>query len=57
VTCVLPEDLGEIVTRTYSPKVFRAPEVTPLVVLDEEKQLCSLGLFHGRWVWHIEKSL
>ena len=27
---VPPEDLGEIVTRTYSPKVFRAPEVTPV---------------------------
>ena len=25
-----PEDLGEIVTRMCSPKVFRAPEVTPV---------------------------
>ncbi len=42
------EDLREIVRKTYSvPAVFRAPQVTPLVPLDEEKQLYLLELFHG----------
>ncbi len=27
--------------------MFRVPEVTPLVVLDEEKQFYLLELFHG----------
>lgn len=43
-----PEDLQEIVRKSYSPSVFRAPETTPLVTLDEEKQLHLLELFHGR---------
>ncbi|KAL8788151.1 MAG: hypothetical protein Q9195_007459 [Heterodermia aff. obscurata] len=41
------EDLRQIVRRTYSRDVFRAPEVTPLVTLDEKKQLYLLELFHG----------
>lgn len=38
-------DLKEIVNKSYS--TFRAPDVTPLVTLDEEKQLYLLELFHG----------
>ena len=42
-----PEDLKEIVRKSYSKSVFRSPDVTPLVTLDEEKQLYLLELFHG----------
>ncbi len=38
-------DLREIVKKSYAS--FRAPEVTPLVCLDEEKHLHLLELFHG----------
>ncbi|KAI9718705.1 MAG: hypothetical protein M1812_003879 [Candelaria pacifica] len=42
------KDLWEIITKTYAvPTVFRSPQVTPLVTLDEEKQLYLLELFHG----------
>ncbi len=41
------KDLREIVRKSYSSSVFRAPEVTPLVTVDEEKQLHLLELFHG----------
>lgn len=40
-----PADLKEIVDRSYS--TFRAPETTPLVTLDESKNLYLLELFHG----------
>ncbi|CAF9930865.1 MAG: threonine synthase [Alectoria fallacina] len=39
------KDLKDIVGRSYS--TFRAPDVTPLVTLDQEKQLYLLELFHG----------
>ena len=42
-----PEDLREVVRKSYSKSVFRAPDVTPLVSLDEGKQLYLLELFHG----------
>ncbi|OBT90480.1 threonine synthase [Pseudogymnoascus sp. 03VT05] len=38
-------DLKEIIDRSYS--TFRAPETTPLVPLDQEKNLYLLELFHG----------
>ena len=41
------KDLEAIVKKTYSPAVFRASEVTPIVALDEEQQLYLLELFHG----------
>ena len=41
------KQLREIVRKSYSSSVFRAPEVTPLVTLDEQKQLHLLELFHG----------
>ena len=39
------DDLREIVRKSYA--TFRAPEVVPLVCLDEEKGLWLLELFHG----------
>ena len=39
------KDLKNIVNKSYS--AFRAPNVTPLVTLDQEKQLYLLELFHG----------
>ncbi|KAF2482870.1 threonine synthase-like protein [Neohortaea acidophila] len=39
------EDLRDIIHRSYS--TFRAPNVTPLVTLDESKNLHLLELFHG----------
>jgi threonine synthase len=41
-----PKDLQSIIKRSYS--TFRHPDVTPLVELDEDKQLYLLELFHGR---------
>ncbi|KFY07192.1 hypothetical protein V492_07367 [Pseudogymnoascus sp. VKM F-4246] len=38
-------DLKEIIDRSYS--TFRAPETTPIVPLDAEKNLYLLELFHG----------
>jgi threonine synthase len=38
-------DLKDIVRRSYS--TFRDPEITPLVTLDESKNLHLLELFHG----------
>ena len=43
----VPEaDLDDIIKRSYG--TFRAPDVTPLVTLDEEKKLYLLELFHGQ---------
>lgn len=39
------QDLKDIVERSY--KTFRTPEITPLISLDNEKQLYLLELFHG----------
>ena len=39
------QDLKGIIERSY--KHFRAPEITPLITLDREKQLFLLELFHG----------
>lgn len=39
------DDLRDIVDRSYS--TFRAPDITPLVTLDEEQNLHLLELFHG----------
>lgn len=42
----IPEaDLKDIIKRSY--ETFRAPEVTPLVTLDQGKKLHLLELFHG----------
>lgn len=41
-----PEDLKDIIRRSYS--TFRHPDITPLVELDEERNLYLLELFHGR---------
>ncbi|KAL8815334.1 MAG: hypothetical protein Q9223_005523 [Gallowayella weberi] len=40
-----PDDLHKIVDKSYSS--FRAPDITPLVTLDQDKQLHLLELFHG----------
>ena len=40
-----PQDLKDIVHRSYS--TFRAPDITPLVTLNEETNLYLLELFHG----------
>ncbi|PNS18462.1 Threonine synthase [Sphaceloma murrayae] len=40
-----PADLKEIVNRSYS--TFRSQEVTPVITLDESKNLHLLELFHG----------
>jgi threonine synthase len=40
-----PADLKEIIHRSYS--TFRAPEITPLVTLNEKDNLYLLELFHG----------
>ncbi|KAL2041910.1 hypothetical protein N7G274_005097 [Stereocaulon virgatum] len=42
-----PNDLKDIVHRSYSRSVFRSADVTPLVTLNGEKQLYLLELFHG----------
>lgn len=42
-----PQDLRELVDKSYSPAVFRSPQVTPLVRLDAKEQLYLLELFHG----------
>ena len=39
------DDLQDIVDRSYSN--FRAPDITPLVTLDEDQNLHLLELFHG----------
>ncbi|KAI4240358.1 MAG: hypothetical protein L6R40_005184 [Gallowayella cf. fulva] len=39
------DDLRKIVEKSYSS--FRAPDITPLVTLDQDKQLHLLELFHG----------
>ena len=39
------EDLKDIIARSY--ETFRAPEVTPLIPLDEKEKLYLLELFHG----------
>lgn len=41
------EDLRTIIDKSYSSSVFRAPEVAPIITLDEEKQLYLLELFWG----------
>ncbi|RKF59489.1 Threonine synthase [Erysiphe neolycopersici] len=38
-------DLKDIISRSYSS--FRVPDITPLVILDERKNLHLLELFHG----------
>lgn len=40
-----PADLRKMIQKSYSS--FRAPEITPLVTLDESKGLHVLELFHG----------
>ena len=40
-----PQDLKNIIRRSYS--TFRAPDITPLVTLNEETNLHLLELFHG----------
>ena len=40
-----PQDLKDIIHRSYS--TFRAPEITPLVTLNEKTNLHLLELFHG----------
>ncbi|PGH17168.1 threonine synthase [Helicocarpus griseus UAMH5409] len=40
-----PEDMKDIINRSYS--TFRSPDITPLVTLDESKQLHLLELFCG----------
>ena len=40
-----PDDLRDIVNRSYS--TFRAPDITPLVTLQEKEQIHLLELFHG----------
>ncbi|KAL1956630.1 hypothetical protein VTO42DRAFT_6977 [Malbranchea cinnamomea] len=40
-----PDDLKDIIKRSY--ETFRAPEITPLVSLDESKKLYLLELFCG----------
>ncbi|KKZ61428.1 threonine synthase [[Emmonsia] crescens] len=40
-----PEDLKDIINRSYS--TFRSPDITPLVPLDQSKQLYLLELFCG----------
>ena len=42
---VPPDDLANLVDKSYS--TFRAPDITPLVNLDEERNLHLLELFHG----------
>lgn len=37
--------LKDIIARSYG--TFRAPEVTPLIPLDEKEKLYLLELFHG----------
>ena len=44
---ITPQDLRELVDKSYSPAVFRSPQVTPLVRLDSKEQLYLLELFHG----------
>lgn len=39
------EALKDIIARSY--ETFRAPEVTPLIPLDEKEKLYLLELFHG----------
>lgn len=39
------QDLKDIIRRSYS--TFRAPDITPLVTLNEKKNLYLLELFHG----------
>lgn len=40
------KDLETITRASYS--TFRTPEITPLITLDDEKQLYLLELFHGK---------
>jgi threonine synthase len=40
-----PADLKEVINRSYS--TFRAPEITPLIALNEKENLHLLELFHG----------
>lgn len=42
-----PQDLRELVDKSYSPAVFRSPQVAPLVRLDSKEHLYLLELFHG----------
>lgn len=44
----IPEDdLRRLVEKSYSKSTFRAPDIAPLITLDEEKNLHLLELFHG----------
>ena len=38
-------DLKDIIARSYG--TFRAPDITPLIALDEKNKLYLLELFHG----------
>ena len=40
-----PNDLKDIISRSY--RTFRTPDITPLIKLDEKKNLYLLELFHG----------
>ncbi|KAB8416440.1 hypothetical protein FH972_024959 [Carpinus fangiana] len=42
---ISPEDLKAIVDKSYS--TFRTPKVTPIVNIEEDKQIHLLELFHG----------
>lgn len=39
-------DLKDIIARSYGS--FRAPDITPLITLDEKNKLYLLELFHGK---------
>ena len=43
---IASNDLKEIIARSYG--TFRAPDITPLITLDEKNNLYLLELFHGQ---------
>jgi threonine synthase len=42
---IAAQDLRDIIAQSYS--TFRAPDITPIITLDEKRKIHLLELFHG----------